>query len=264
MTEQQTKAPAERKGLRRVSLAATLALTSHAEFAAGVAAEMPLWHPFGADRLPLGLPWLLPVAIDCYVVDALERKLGWDRWAALGILALSVIGGSAYTADTGAEALKAAGVGVVLVLVLSRLYAPAKPPVKQPAKQGATTGSTRGQSTTTTQVNRGSTGSKAKGQSKPTKPATAPAPTTPTAPSVDAPAAPASPGPHLTSVAPPGQKMDRDAALTWIRAQLDMDPDLGWRRVAAHTGAPETTAKRWLKDEKPSTAQDAQATANAQ
>lgn len=115
--------------LSRVSLAATLALTSHAEYAAGVASGLPLWHPWGEGShagLAVGLPWLLPVAIDCYVVDALERRRGGDRWAALGILAASVIGGSAYTAATGTSALKAAGVGVILVLVLSRLYAPTK------------------------------------------------------------------------------------------------------------------------------------------
>lgn len=110
--------------LRRTSLLATLGLTSHAEFVAGVAAGLPLWRLHG---VPVGLPLLLPVAIDCYVVDALERRRGLDRWAALGILALSVVGGSAYTAANGLGAAKAAGVGVVLVLVLSRLYATAKP-----------------------------------------------------------------------------------------------------------------------------------------
>lgn len=110
--------------LRRTSLLATLGLTSHAEFAAGVAADLPLWHYRG---FPIGLPMLLPIAIDCYVVDALERRQGGDRWAALGILALSVIGGSAYTASDAIGAAKAAGVGVILVLVLYRLYAPAKP-----------------------------------------------------------------------------------------------------------------------------------------
>lgn len=115
------------KILSRVSLAATLSLTSHAEYVAGVASGLPLWHPFGAHQLGVGLPWLLPVAIDCYVVDALERRKGMDRWAALGILAASVIGGSAYTATTRPEALRAAGVGVIIVLVLSRLYAPVRP-----------------------------------------------------------------------------------------------------------------------------------------
>jgi len=121
---------AESTGLRRISLAATLCLTSHAEYAAGVASGLPLWHPWGNGGhagLAIGLPWLLPVAIDCYVVDALERRNGMDRWAALGILALSVIGGSAYVAADMTEAVKAAGVGVVLVLVLARLYAKAKP-----------------------------------------------------------------------------------------------------------------------------------------
>lgn len=116
--------------LRRTSLAATLCLTSHAEYAAGVASGLPLWHPWGDGGhagLAIGLPWLLPIAIDCYVVDALERRNGMDRWAALGILALSVIGGSAYVAKDLTEGVKAAGVGVVLVLVLARLYAKAKP-----------------------------------------------------------------------------------------------------------------------------------------
>ena len=132
-----TEPKPESKRLRRLSLAATLALTSHAELAAGSAAGLPMWHPWGADGLAVGLPWLLPVAIDCYVVDALERRHGLDRWAALGILALSVIGGSAYTADSRVDALKAAGVGVVLVLVLSRLYAQAKPSRKDAEQQRA-------------------------------------------------------------------------------------------------------------------------------
>ncbi|WP_460624377.1 hypothetical protein [Kineosporia babensis] len=105
-------------------------MTSHAEIAAGEAAGLPMWHPFGADSIPIGLPLLLPIAIDCYVVDALERRHGLDRLAALGILALSVIGGSAYTAADSAEAYKLAGVGVVLVLVLSRLYSKPKPSKK--------------------------------------------------------------------------------------------------------------------------------------
>ncbi len=120
----------ESTGLRRVSLCATLALTSHAEYAAGVAAGLPLWHPWGNganDGLAIGLPWLLPVAIDCYVVDALERRGGMDQIAAIVILALSVIGGSAYVAANLTEGLKAAGVGAVLVFVLARLYSAAKP-----------------------------------------------------------------------------------------------------------------------------------------
>jgi hypothetical protein len=121
-----TAAPVERKLLRRVSLCATLALTSHAEIAAALAAGIPVWHPWGqggSAGLPLTFAPLLAVAVDCYAVDALERRQGVDRWAALGILALSVIGGSAYTADNSHEAVKAAGVGLVLVLVLARLYA---------------------------------------------------------------------------------------------------------------------------------------------
>jgi hypothetical protein len=116
--------------LSRISTAAVLGISTYAEVGAGAAIGLPQWHPFGADLPPVGLPLLLPAAIDCYVVSALERDR--DVPAALTILAAAIVGGAVYHAheanpnDWIGPCLIAAGAGLLLVMVMWRNHVVAR------------------------------------------------------------------------------------------------------------------------------------------
>lgn len=112
------------RALSRISMAAVLGISFHAEYGAGRAIGLPEWHPLGADLPAIGLPLLLPLAIDCYVVSALERNR--DVPAALAVLAAAIVGGSVYHAEQWQARLLAAGAGLLLVVVMWRNHVVAR------------------------------------------------------------------------------------------------------------------------------------------
>jgi hypothetical protein len=109
------------RGLRTCSLVAVLAWTAHAHWALATLLGAPVW-----------LAWGLPVAIDAYVLAALRtwerspgrrvRDLGWALGLDCAAVAASHAAGQVVM-PTGWRASAAAGLGVVLVLVLWRVHA---------------------------------------------------------------------------------------------------------------------------------------------
>lgn len=96
-----------RQFFRWASLVATLALTAHSEWSVGMALHLD-W-----------LSWLIPVAVDSYVMFSLLS--GRDQPWALGLLWSSVVVGSIHGTTYGLTMLLGIGLGTALTLVLWRI-----------------------------------------------------------------------------------------------------------------------------------------------
>lgn len=217
--------------LRWVALAATLTLTSHAEWQAGVAAG-----------LPPALALVLPLSIDCYVVAALLG--GRDVLPALALLWASVVAGSVHAAHEPRELAGGIALGTALTVALWRVDLLFRAAATEPADAAHLTKVAAARTAATPRA-RTATGSRG---------VAAPVAAGAATPSVSAaPRAPAPPVrlPHGAPLALPDRPV-RDLAVpeqvAWLAGQLAAHPARtveDWCRV---TGWSQRTTARRLAD----------------